>query len=149
MMFFANNKHNIKQFKNMHNNEVWKDAYRYIYYIRLENDEISDYFEHFKKCEQIGFSYFFYIMDTHEYLREMVGFTNFALEPIEKGTYIDLSRLGDNIINIYFNKIFQEEGYFVVSDNTFKKGSQEEIEYEKVINKVKHNKTEVKLLNLH
>ena len=133
MMFFAKDSQNIEQFKAMYTDEFWRALYKYIYYIRLEEDEISGYFEHFKNCEQLGFSYFFYVMDEDEYRREMVGFTNFALESTDKDSYIDLTVLEEKSIKKCFSQIFLQEGYFMVSNNLFKKGSQEEIEYEKTI----------------
>ena len=153
MMFFAKEPHNIEQFKNMYNDEIWRALYKYIYYIRLDEDEVKDFFSCLKKFEDVGLSYFFYMMDTDEYRREMVGFTNFALEHSEENILLDLTILDNTDINGCFRQIFQEEGYFLVSDNMFKRGSQEEFEYEKVINKtindnskINDNKPYLKLL---
>ena len=54
MMFFAKEPHNIEQFKNMYNDEMWKALYKYIYYIRL--DEVNDFFSCLKKFEDVGLS---------------------------------------------------------------------------------------------
>ena len=145
MMFFAREPHNVEQFKNMYNDETWRSMYKYIYYIRLEEKEIKDCFDCLKKYEKVGLSYFFYMMDTDEYRREMVGFTNFALDYAEDKILLDLSILDEKSINGCFSQIFKEEGYFLVSDNMFKKGSFEEIEYENTIIKTvkDENKTQM------
>ena len=152
-MFFAKEPHNTEQFKNMYNDEIWKALYKYIYYIRVDEDKIKDLFGCLKKFEDVGLSYFFYMMDTDEYRRDMVGFTNFALDYSQENILLDLTLLDDKDINGCFRQIFQEEGYFLVSDNMFKKDNFEEIEYENVIrktpkstNKTKNEKPFLKLI---
>ena len=53
---------------------------------------------------------------------------------------IDLTYFNDDEINKYFCKMFFEDGYFIVSDNSIRKDSYEELTYAEIINRIKTEK---------
>ncbi len=134
MMYFAYNEKNEEFFKTMYDDEILRQMFKYITSMILVEDEVPAFMEQLKRCEKLGFSFYFYYMDTleKEDERRMCGFSNFALRETSEGSFIDISHIGDEYIRKYFNKIFQEDGYFIASDNFLRKESYEENVFEKV-----------------
>ena len=59
---------------------------------------------------------------------------------MSESNVIDLTFFDDDDINKYFCKIFFEDGYFIVSDNSIQKDSYEELSYTEILNRIKTKK---------
>lgn len=134
MMYFAYNEKNEEFFKKIYDDEILRQMFKYITSIVLIEDEISAFVEQLKAYENVGLSFYFYYMDSleKEDERRICGFSNFALTETEEGSFIDISHIGDEDMHKYFNKIFQDDGYFIVSDNFLRKESYEEQVFKKI-----------------
>ena len=126
MMFESKKIENIEYFKMHYNDESLHIAYKYLSTINLGEEDVKKYMDYLRECEKLGFSFYLYYMDTYEESRELVGFSNFEIKEFSDSHLIDLTAFDDDHINSYFCKIFREEGYFIVSDNTLRKDTYEE-----------------------
>lgn len=140
MMFFSKTLENIESFKQLHNDEILHSIYKYESSISVDESDLMAYIEHFKACEKLGLSFYFYYLDSDENDRKIIGFSNFAIKDMPESHVFDLTYFNDNEINKYFCKILSEDGYFIVSDNSIKKNSYEELAYTEIINRIRKEK---------
>ena len=128
MMFLTNNERNEILFRMMYDDEILHQMYKYVTSLILLESEVTDFIKQLKKYEEVGLCFYLYYMDSleREDERKVCGFSNFALRETPEGSFYDISHIGDESMHKYFNKIFQEDGYFIASDNFLKKDSQEE-----------------------
>lgn len=150
MKFKEKDLQNIEYFKFLYNDETFRYMYKYLSTISVDDSDVENYMQYFKRCEEFGLSFCLYYMDSLEDSREMVVFSNFEVKEMPESDLIDLTYLGDKWINRYFCKIFREDGYFIFSDNTVYDNSMEDIAYKDICKKVSffdENK-EVKFLML-
>ena len=140
MMFFSKSLENIERFKQLYNDEILHSVYKYISSISVDESDLAAYIEHFKACEKLGLSFNFYYIDSDENNRKIIGFSDFAIKDMPESNVIDLTYFDDDDINKYFCKIFFEDGYFIVSNNSIKKASYEELTYKEIINRIRKEK---------
>ena len=140
MMFFSKTLENIERFKQLYNDEILHSVYKYISSISVDESDLTAYIEHFKACEKLGLSFNFYYIDSEENNRKIIGFSNFDIKDMPESNVIDLTYFNDDEINKYFCKMFFEDGYFIVSDNSIRKDSYEELTYAEIINRIKTEK---------
>ncbi len=128
MLFFSKNEKNIAHFKALYHDEVLHQMYRYISYIFLGEDEVEEFIEGLKQYEKVGLSFYFYYIDTAEPLAEkrICGFSDFATYKISGDHFLDLSDFDSEDMPRVFTKLFQQEGCFVVSNNSLKKNAYKE-----------------------
>ena len=132
MKFKDKNLQNIEYFKLLYNDETFRYMYKYLSTISVDDSDVENYMQYFKRCEELGLSFCLYYMDSYENSREMVVFSNFEVKEMSESDLIDLTCLGDNRINKYFCKIFRQDGYFIVSDNTVGDYSMEDVAYKDI-----------------
>ncbi len=140
MMFFSKTLENIERFKQLYNDEILHSVYKYVSSISVDESDLLAYMEHFKTCEKLGMSFYFYYIDSEENGRKIIGFSDFAIKDMPESNVIDLTYFDDDEINKYFCKILLKDGYFIVSDNSIRKGSYEELIYTEIINRIKKDK---------
>ena len=140
MMFFSKTPENIERFRELYNDEILHSIYKYLTSISVAESDLSAYIEHFKACEKLGLSYTFYYIDSDENNRRIIGFSDFAIKDMPESHVIDLTYFDADDINKYFSKIFREDGYFIISDNSIRKDSYEELTYKEIINRVRKDK---------
>lgn len=111
--------------------------FKYITSAILLEDEVPDFIEQLKRFEKLGLSFYFYYMNTleNENERKLCGFSNFAIRETTEGSFMDISDIGDKDIHYYFNRVFENDGYFIVSDNFLKKDSFEEFLFKSISEK--------------
>lgn len=132
MRYIEYSERNEAMFKAMYDDEVLHQMYKYITSAILHESEVSEFIEQLKKFENVGLSFYFYYMDTleREDERKLCGFSNFALRETLEGSFIDVSDIGDADMRKYFIRLFNQDGYFMASDNFFNKASREEKVYD-------------------
>lgn len=126
MMFHSKKTTNIEYFKLHYYDETLHSAYKYFSTISIGEADAEKYINYLKQCEQLGFSFYLYYVDSYKDTRELIGFSNFEIKEFSDSHSIDLTAFDYEDISRYFSKIFKEEGYFIVSDNTLKPDSFEE-----------------------
>ncbi len=126
MMFQSKKLENIEYFKLHYDDETLHSAYKYFSTISVGESDAEKYINYLKQCEQYGFSFYLYYVDSYKDTRKLIGFSNFEIKEFSDSHSIDLTAFDDEDISRYFCKIFREEGYFIVSDNALKLDSLEE-----------------------
>ena len=145
MMFFSKTIENIERFKQLYNDEVLHSIYKYVSSVSVDESDLESYMKYFKACEKLGLSFNFYHIDSDESGRRIIGFSDFAIKDMPESHIIDLTYFDDDEINKYFCKIFHKDGYFIVSDNSIRTGSYEELSYEEILYRIKNEKEKTQL----
>lgn len=140
MMFFSKTLENIERFKQLYNDEILHSIYKYVSSVSVDERDIDAYINYFRSCEKLGLSFNFYFIDSEENGRRIIGFSDFAIKDMPESNVIDLTYFDDDEINKYFCKILLKDGYFIVSDNSIRKGSYEELSYEEILYRIKNEK---------
>lgn len=146
MMFFSKNKKNTDFFKLFNNDEALRALYKYFTEIRVDKEHLNEYIDFLKKSEELGFSYYIYLVDEKEDETILYAFSQFIIKEVTDSLLLDLTLLGRNTANAYIeDDIFSSDGYFLVSNDIFKDGSAEETVYNAVKTELyKDNRSEDK-----
>ena len=124
----------------LYNDEMMRLKYKYITSVSVSEDDAEEYRSYLKSCESLGFSYYLYFFNDR-----IVGFSDFKLKELQESDVIDLSKFDSDEIYRIFCKIFKEDGYFLVSDNSIKADTYEERLYKDIANKTKLAESKPKL----
>ena len=132
MTLYNKSLQNIEFFKILYNDDVLRMKYKYITSISVSEEDIEKYRNYLTDCERIGFSYYLYLMNDR-----LIGFSDFALREMADSDVVDLSGFTSDEINNIFCKIFREDGYFWVSDNSINANTYEEKVYKNIGDRLK------------
>jgi hypothetical protein len=143
MTLYNKSLQNIEFFKILYNDDILRIKYKYITSISVSEYDIEKYRNYLKDCERLGFSYYLYLLRDR-----IIGFSDFALREMSDSDVIDLSSFSCDEINRTFCNIFNEDGYFIVSDNSINANSYEEKLYRKIRDtlKISEDKPMLRLL---
>ncbi len=131
MTYFSKSQKNISFFKLLYDDEILHQMYRYVTSIVLVEDEVPAFINRLKTLENVGLSFYLYYMDMleKEDERRVCGFADFDIARqtegsdigIEESSFIDISDFNPKEMHNIFVKLFQQDGYFIVSDNLLSK----------------------------
>ena len=120
MMYYSKKLEHIEYFKLHYYDDALRSAYKYFSTISVDESDVQSYIDYFRSCEKFGLSFYLYYVDLYKDTREIIGFSNFEIKEMPESHMIDLTVFDEEEIDEYFYKIFREDGYFIVSDNSLR-----------------------------